>query len=683
MKNYSRRQFLVYGSAATGGLLVLGACSGSSGDGGRSGGSGSGLADIEGPELITDPSQFPSRFNERPEFAEMVARGDLPPVEQRIGQDPLVLRPLDDVGTYGGTLRRGFLAPQDAPNANNFLTGPDSLLYWDLAGENVVPNIARDFELSDDFTELTLHLRRGMRWSDGEPFTADDIIFWYEDIFLHPDLSPTSTSMKVGRENVVVQKVDQFTVVYRSPAPHPLLPALLAGGDWSVAGPSIQGQLGGGGYAAKHYLQQFHPKYTSQAAVDRMAREAGVDWVALFGIRNAWANNPDLPMLSPWIVKDPMNSPPWNFTANPYSIWVDTDGNQLPYIGEVTMSAAQSRDVLVLRAVSGEFDFQDRHLEVAQMPQLLDNEGRSDYSVHRSPMDRLDAAVRFNLAYDADPVIGELLQTVEFRRALSFGIDREQINETFFLGSSTPTAPTPSDTSIYALDEEWRTKWATLDVDQANDLLDGVGLTERDGDGFRQRPDGGGRLRLEYVATPGFADFPGIGEMIGQHWVDIGIELDVQEVDTTRILDMTLANQVMLTCLSGGSEDPFISPEGFLPTSTTGAGAVMGLPYAQWFASGGREGLEPPDSLAALTDAMDLYREGLQAPEDERIEIGRQIYMLHADNVWTIGLVGFGLAIYGIYIAKNNLGNVPERIRNATLIQRSPTNAFPMTFYYT
>jgi peptide/nickel transport system substrate-binding protein len=680
MKRYSRREVLVYGVATTGGLLVLGACSAGGGDDGAAG-SGAELPDIQGAELITDADRFPSRFSERPEFAEQVAAGRLPPVEERIGQDPLVLQPLEGTGEYGGTIRRAYLGPGDFQNANRFCAGPDNLLYWDRQRRTVLPNVARSYELSDDFTEMILHLRRGMRWSDGEPFTADDIIFWREDMSLDPDLSPAgSPSLKVAGRDVRVVKVDDYTVRYTAPEPHPLLPALLASFS-DVGGQTASGKTGGGGFAPRHYLQQFHPAYTSEREASGLARDAGFGtWQEFFKDRNTWENNRDLPLVTPWIVTRPINDPPWEFFANPYSIWVDTDGNQLPYIGEISMSLVQSPDTLTTQAIAGQFDFQDRHLDVANLPVLLDNEDRSGFAVHRSPSEDMDCGIRINLAYDNDPVLGDLLRTVEFRRALALGIERDQINESFFVGTSTPSATMVPDYSPYFPGEEWRTRWATHDVEQANALLDEMGLTDRNGSGIRIRPDGQGPIRLECEATVAFADFPAIGQMVRRQWADIGIDMNVETVESNLLIERTLSNDLMLSIHQVGTDDVFLRSDAFLPTVTNNYPGMIGIPYAKWFTSGGRDGVEPPEELG-LHEGMDLYRRGLEAPEDERIELGRELYRLHADMVWSIGLVGFGLSQYGIYLRNNDMRNVPGRVLN-TLHQKTPTNTYPMTFYY-
>lgn len=682
---YSRRQVLRGTVVAGAGAVVLGCTPGTRQAGperaAQTGPVLSGLPPVEGGRVVTDPAAVPATLHESPVFAALVAAGKLAPVGQRVGTHPLVIQPVHEVGRYGGRLRRGFVGTADRMNASRFCAGPDNLLYWDYREQQVVPNIARAFELSAGDRVLTLHLRHGMRWSDGVPFTADDIVFWRADISLDPEIGGGVTALIAGDRPVRVEKLDTYTVRYVSAVPNPLLPRLLAGSS-DIGGLATNGLFGGGGYAPKHYLSGYHPKYTSRAAADRRARDAGFDgWVTLFTNQSSWSRNPELPVLTPWVVTRPITRPPWEFTANPYSIWVDTAGNQLPYIHEITMSSADTLEVITLRTAAGEYDFQDRHLTVASLPVLVAGQRRGGYTVHRAPAKELDFGLRLNLAYERDRYLGDLIRTVDFRRALSLGVDRQQINEAFYLGTSTPTATVPADDSRYFPGPQWRRRWAEHDPGQANRLLDGIGLTAKDGQGFRQRADGKGRIRLDYQALPGFADFPAIGEMVKRQWQAIGIDLNVTTVSGELLVQRTLANELMLSGHQVGTDEPFLLPDGFLPTVTASYTGMMGIPYAKWFASGGRDGVRPPASLALLEQAMALYRRGLQAGEAERVRIGQELYRLHADQVWSIGIVGFGLSIYGIYTASDKLGNVPARMLN-TSHQKTPSNALPMTFYF-
>jgi peptide/nickel transport system substrate-binding protein len=680
----SRRRLLQNSAYAGAGAIILSSCSTGGGGAkkGAAGGANGSLPAIEGAQIIVDPAQFPKKFNEQPEFAKKVQAGQLPPVAERIGQDPIVLKPLHETGHYGGEIRRGFLGTTDWLNGADFCGGPDTLLYWDPQGQKVNPNIARSYELSDGDKVLTLHLRRGMKWSDGKPFTADDIIFWREDVNLNPGLGGAGTAaLRAGGKNVEVKKVDDYTVQFISAVPNSILVQLLASND-DLGGLASGGRLYFGGYAPKHYLSQFHPKYTSESAANKKAKAARFDdWTAYFKDRMSWDSNPAQPALTPWIVSRPISSPPWELTANPYSIWVDDKGNQLPYIPRVTLSNTESPDVFNLRAVAGQYDFQDRNLTIANLPVLLKNQGRSKYTIHRAPSDAMEFGVRINLAYSKDKTLGDLLRNVDFRRALSLGIDRNQINNTYALGTSKISATTAADDSKYSPGPQWHSKWATFDQAQANKLLDKVGLTKRDGSGFRLRPDGKGRIILDYQSVKTFADFVGMGEMIKSQWQKIGIDMNVQLIAPALLIQRSVANEMMLSGHIVGTEDPFLRPDTFLPTNTNNFPGMIGIPYAKWFASGGKDGTEPPPSLDLLKQAMNLYQQGLRSSDAQRATLGKRLYELHADQVWSIGVFGFGLLIFGIYEASDRLGNVPGRIRNS-LVERTPSNLFSQTFYY-
>ena len=150
------------------------------------------VGEIQGPTIITDPAKWPKKFAEAPMLAELVKAGKLPPVEQRVPAEPLVWQPLNEIGKYGGTWRRAFTGPADGENGNR-IQSSDKPLHWSADGSKIVPCVAKGYELSDDGKTYTLYLRKGMKWSDGSPFTADDFIFWFEDIYSNPEIVPTPT----------------------------------------------------------------------------------------------------------------------------------------------------------------------------------------------------------------------------------------------------------------------------------------------------------------------------------------------------------------------------------------------------------------------------------------------------------------------------------------------------------
>jgi len=639
------------------------------------------IGKLEGPEVVTDSAKLPKAFKEAPQLAEQVKAGKLPPVAERIGQDPLVIKPLHEIGKYGGTWRGGFTGPADFWNGYRCCSGPDHLLFWDYTGNTATPNIAKGYEMQDGGRALVLHLRRGMKWSDGRPFTADDLVFWFEDIYRNKDLVPTpSAAMAINGKQGEVQKIDTYTVKFKFPDPYYLLPDVLAGST-PLGGLAQQGQNGMGGYAPAHYLKQFHPKYVGKDEMDKKVKDAKYDnWVRLFLFKNDWALNPDLPVLSPWKTVTPSNTPTWTLERNPYSVFVDTAGNQLPYIDKVVLTLAENLEVINLRAIAGEYDFQARHLDLGKLPVFIENQQKGNYKLYLDPGDYGgDMIIKFNLSYEADPEIAKWMNTADFRRALALGIDRDQINETFWLGTGTPSSVVPVDSNKYNPGPEYRKLWATLDVKKANEMLDKIGLAKKDAEGYRLRTDGKGRLRIEIMTLGGqFLQFTQISEMIREQWKKIGIDLNVQEVERSLALKRTAANEQQLGAWNNdGSEHLFTFPNHVFPFDIA-AVATSGPLYGRWFQSGGTQGKEPPPRMREL---MEKWKKAFGVPEKERIQLGKEVWKIAAEEVYIIGVIGMGPASMGVRVVKTNMGNIPSRQYNSP-DGKTPTISRPVTFFW-
>ena len=668
-----RSRFLI---ALLVGLLTAAVAAGALAQGGKSGLIGK----LEGPEVVTDPAKFPKTLNEAPQFAALVKAGKLPPVAERVGQDPLVIKPLREIGKYGGTWRAGFTGPADFWNGFRCCSGPDHLMFWDYTGDKVMPNLARGLEMQDGGRAWLLQLRRGMKWSDGKPFTADDFVFWFEDIYRNKDLIPTpSAAMAINGKQGVIEKVDTYTVRYKFPEPYFMLPDVLAGST-DLAG-QMFGYRGMGGFAPAHYMKQFHPKYAGAAELDRKVKEAKFDsWVRMFLAKNDWALNPDLPVLSAWKTVTPINTPTWTLERNPYSVFVDTAGNQLPYIDRVVLTLAENLEVLNLRVVAGEYDYASRHVDLGKLPVFIENQQKGGYKVYLDPGDYGgDMIIKFNLNYDADPEIGKWFNTADFRRALALGIDRDQINETFWLGTGTPSSVVPADGNKYNPGPQYRKMWATLDPKKANEMLDKLGLSKKDGEGYRLRADGKGRLRIEIMTLGGqFVQYTQIAEMIREQWKKIGIDLTVQEVERSLALKRTAANEQQLGAWNNdGSEHLFTFPLHVFPFELA-AVATSGPLYVKWFHSAGAQGKEPEPRMKEL---MEKWKKAFGVPEKERIQLGKDIWKIAAEEVYIIGVIGMGPASMGVRVVKNNMGNIPSRQYNSP-DGKTPGISRPATFFY-
>jgi len=634
---------------------------------------------LQGP---TQSAAIPKTFQEAPQLAALVKAGKLPPVEQRLPSEPMVLQPLESVGRYGGTWRRAFIGPSDGENGNRIMAS-DKLLFWDYTGSKIVPCVAKAYELSKDGKTTTLFLRKGMKWGDGSPFTADDFVFWYEDMYLNKDIVPSPIAeMSAGGKQGRLVKIDETTVQFQFDNPYFLFPSMLAGDTLIGGGQSVR-QSGGnsyGAYAPAHYLKQFMPKYSSEAAVNKLAKDAGyATWVRMLHVKKDWQLNPELPTLGPWRTVKPINTPTWAMERNPYYYTVDTAGNQLPYIDNVVMTLAEDIEVINLRAMAGEYDLQERHIDLSKLPVILENRDRGKYDVHLDlAYNGADTALHINMGHTADPLVGKLLRTADFRRALALGIDRDQMNETFWLGLGTPGSTAPAEAMPESPGPEWRKKWSVLDIKQANAMLDSLGLTKKDGDGYRLRPDNGQRLVIQLLAIKAFMDWPKHAEMIAQHWRKIGIYGDVKEAERGLAFQKIAAGEHhMLVWTNGGTELLYLYPSWALPVDVSQG--AYGLDYAKWYASNGALGKKPEDPL--LLEALEKLRAAAGMQEAERNKNAQEIWKIMVDQQFHIGTVGQSPALMGVRLASRRLANITGR---ACIAQhcRTPGSSHPETWFY-
>ena len=635
------------------------------------------IGKLEGPEVITDPAKFPKTFKEAPALAELVKAGKLPPVHERIGQDPLVIKPLREIGKYGGTWRRGFTGAFDTSNGHRVAQN-DKLLYFDYTGTKIVPNIARAWDVSKDGKVTTILLRRGMRWSDGQPFTADDFVFWFEDCYQNKELVPTPlTVMSINGKPITVQKVDATTVQFVAPDPYFALPTVLAS-VWGIGHHARFGRDALGGFAPAHYLKPFHPKYTSKDQLDKKAAELKFEsWVSMFKDRNNACRNPDLPVVTPWKTVTPIHTPTWTFERNPYSVWVDIDGNQLPYIDRIRMTLGENLEIINLRAIAGEYDSQARHIDISKLPVLLENQSKGAYRVYLDPSDQgADVALFCNQSFDKDAEIAKWLGTREFRIALSHGIDRQQINETFVLGLGQAGSSAPGERTPYFPGPEFRTLHAGYDVKKANAMLDKLGLTKKDSEGYRLRLDGGGRLRLALTTYLGFLPFTQIAEMVVQHWQKIGIRGEVQELERGLATARMTANEHQIYFETQWGADNLYGHQPLLfPAQRQNP---LGPLYGMWYASAGAQGKQPPPRMREL---MEKYRRSFGVPDQERTKLAKDVWKIALDELWAIPVVSNSPASQGVRVIKTNMGNIPARLWNSA-VSDNPHVAHTETWFF-
>jgi peptide/nickel transport system substrate-binding protein len=640
------------------------------------------IGKLEGPEILPDAKR-PAKLAEAPMLADLVKQGRLPAVEQRIPEEPMVVKPLQEIGKYGGTWRRGFTGPADGENGSRIVS-TDKLVFWDYTGTQMKPSLAKSWEMTDGGRTFTFSLRKGHKWSDGQPFTADDFIFWFEDVYQNTELTPTpAAEFSVNGKPGTVEKVDETTFRVRFPEPYPLFIDVLGGSTLPGSSFTSRGKNLYGLYGPAHYLKQFLPKYTAPDQLEKMARDAGFDnWVTHFKFKVDWQLNTELPVLTPWKTTSPINTPTWVMERNPYYYAVDPEGNQLPYIDKIQMTLAENLEVLNLRAVAGEYDWQERHTDLGKLPVFIENQQKGNYTLRLDPAaNGTDAAFHFNQSYDGDPEIAKWFRNRDFRHALSLAVDRDQLNETFWLGVGTPGSIAPADDLPYSPGAEYRNRWATFDLNQANQLLDKIGLTQKDSEGYRLRSDGKGRLQFEILTVGGaFVPWPQVAEMVVQQWKKVGIAAIMVEQERSLMERRVAANEhQMIVWVNDGSEFLYTYPTHAIPVIAGSSNSMMGPNIAKWYASNGQQGTKPEDP--ELLRALELFRSASGQEAEERKKTAQDIWKILVEETYSIGTVGLSPAVMGVRVVKNNMGNVPARQINAQHC-RTPCTSHPPTIFF-
>ncbi|HJN29465.1 MAG TPA: ABC transporter substrate-binding protein, partial [Candidatus Latescibacteria bacterium] len=452
--------------------------------------------------VVVPATSFAFDYSEAPMLAAAVDKGELPPLEQRLPREPMVVKPVDEIGRYGGTWHRMMKGSSDFHAYGRLVY--EQMVRWQVSetgGLEVGPGLVREWEFKDDDHTLRLHLRHGLRWSDGAPFSADDVLFWWRHIANDPNLSGSLPSYwKPGDTPMEVVKADSFTVDLRFSKPYPLALMYLAfkGNQWPLVFERA------GFFAPRHYLEPYLPS----GAVD----------VATYSIFEQKANdfNPDRPVMSAWRVTEWEPGNHLLAERNPYYWKVDPEGNQLPYLDQIRMEIFLNTEMINFRAVTGMLQMQQRHFTRENLPLLRSFTDERDYSIltYQSAGIR---AIMPNLQYPGDPALEQLLMTREFRIALSLAIDRDLINRLCYDGTGRMTAMKlhPSAPDYVELTDA--PDYAVYDPDRARALLDSIGLDQRDADGYRLGLDGKTVSLIMELATVVGPDMDAV-EIVRSQW---------------------------------------------------------------------------------------------------------------------------------------------------------------------
>ncbi|MDE0230503.1 MAG: ABC transporter substrate-binding protein [Spirochaetaceae bacterium] len=587
-------------------------------------------------------------YGEAPMLAAMVAAGELPPVQERLPEEPLVLQPLASIGRYGGNLIGAANYPTYGAD-DVWSARIQGLLKPSMDLATVVPNAARAWQASDDLRSLTLHLRRGMKWSDGHPFTADDVMFWYDDYLGNDEINPVKPKMwSPGGELMTVEKLDDLTVRYSFAAPFPggtvLMAAVPRDGNWTT-------------FAPRHYLEQFHISYNPEA--NDLAKAAGLDnWYQL--LRSHWGleiqsrEDVDLPSIDTWVLDEVDAAGNKYFTRNPYYWKIDTAGNQLPYIDEQTRQLFDSMETIHLQVINGELSYAAFHSVLNNYPLYKSNEAEGGYRVLLWKSLRGAEQTFYWNQTSKDPVLREIFNDIRFRQATSLAINRDEINDSLFFGRAVPRQATVNpDNELF---EPWMADhYAEYDPDRANELLDEMGL-EWDADGeYRLRPDGK-RIAVVFPYRELEGPKQRINELAQEYWKAIGIDVTLKQVSSKLFWEMVNANEVDL----GGKHLDMNTVTGLYSCTfcrfRPSWGVSNGRPWQTWYNTDGAQGEEPPPDVKELFELSDQWLT-MPPDTDEWRALGKELMKRNVEGMYQVGTVGMGPQPV---LVADNLHNIPD-----------------------
>jgi peptide/nickel transport system substrate-binding protein len=579
---------------------------------------------------------------EPPALEELVKSGKLPPIEQRLPKTPSVAKFTGErqAGRHGGELRTLIGRARDVRLMVAY--GYARLVAYNEKLE-LEPDLLESFEVQDERV-FTLRLRQGHKWSDGNPFTAEDFRYWWEDVANHKDLAPSGPpiEMLVDGEAPKFEVVNQTTVRFSWSKPNAFfLPRMAGASPLFVFRPS-------------HYLKKFHVKHASEAELNERAGGTR-NWAATHNKQdNLYEfDNPDLPTLQPWINVTRPPATRFRFDRNPFFHRVDEAGRQLPYIDRVIMTQA-SPQLIAAKAGAGEVDLQARNIQLSNYPFLKEGEKRNNYATHLWREAKGSHVALFPNLNNNDPEWRKLFRDVRFRRALSLGIDRGLINQSLYFGLAIESANTVLPESPLFKDG-YQSKWTDFDLRQANRLLDEIGINKKNSEGIRLLPDS---RPIEIVVETAGENEEEIDvlQLIKDTWAKAGIKLFIKPSQREVFRNRIFAGETQMsvwTGLENGRPTPDASPIELAPLAQH---AYQWPKWGQFYETKGQAGEKPDMDVAVkLVQLNDAWNNAKSVKDRERI--WHEMLTIHADQVFTIGIVS---AVMQPIVVRNTLRNVPK-----------------------
>jgi peptide/nickel transport system substrate-binding protein len=614
-------------------------------------------APTEAPKEEAAPTEAPKeeapaaagQYKESPMLTELVSAGKLPPIEERLPEEPFVVGPgtliaekdLPDwqPGAFGGTLNFAHAVANWNPDI--FIMDNDNLLCAPGIGlEGLEPCIVKEYKVENENKEFTFTLRKGLKWSDGEPVTTEDVRFVLEDIYGDEKLTPSYPAKyrdggQASGEPAKLQIIDDYTWKLSFNVPYGGLLRELSIKGWQGYTDMLR---------PSHVLKQWHAKYadiTTDAYKEELTKlNLKDEWWQVFQAKNC--NNWDLtnpkcsgyPVLYAWVNTTPAGqSNLLTFERNPYYWKVDNTGQQLPYIDYLKSQQVNDVEMLTLKVLAGEVDFVRESTGLNKLPLYKENEEKAGINITLMDNHVDPTALFFNMTYKDDNW-RTVVNDIRFRQAVTQGINRQEIIDTVYFGFAQPVTLVPGE----------------FDAAKANALLDEMGMT-KNADGLRQGPDGKVfTILFEHGAHA--PDIAQVADLVAtQLKNNLGLDVQVKQLEASLWGTRQAANELQMTCI--WDVQPMWGDGTW--TDYTLGNLVAPL-WETYRTSGGKEGEEPSADVKELWRLAEVRNASVPYSDEDKAayESIRQILF---NNVWIMPIaekVNYAL------ITSKKLGNVPQ-----------------------
>jgi peptide/nickel transport system substrate-binding protein len=608
-----------------------------------------------------------SKYKEAPMMADLVKAGKLPPVDKRLPDNPMVYKGPDGDGVYGGQLKYADLAGTGSTQFDCFM-GYEPLVRYN-AKWDIEPNIAESWKINEKMTEITFLIRKGIKWSDGAPFTTKDIMFWWNDVLMNKDVTPTPAPPAKIKEVVAIDDLNikfnlgQTNVMFMDNMAHP-------------------GNLGIVAYPSE-FCKKFHAKYNTDAQAQAKAAgfERWQDWLNTYGSVFGLGYNrmqPGTPSMSSWIgsgtERFTAKATQFELARNPYYWKVDGTGQQYPYTDKVVVKFVSNSQGVLLEGAAGNITYQRFNVNgLANRAFHVENGKKGNYRM-RDFWDSWGNSINIqvNLTH-ANPDHTKVNRDKNFRIGLSHAINRKEMIDTLFLGTTKPHQVAPLLDSPY-YNKQLATQYLEYDVKKANEYLDKV-LPKKDAEGFRLGPDGKQYMFIFTVVDR--ENYKDISELLARYWKAVGVRTEVRLSDRSthdKVIEKAEHDCSLWSALAG--MDVRFSPQEYTPVSGWNDGKYAPK-WARWYTTKGKDpaGEEPPDQIKKQFELFDKTLE--ETDPKKNLALFAEILQICADEFLNMGV---STPAKDYAIVNNDLKNVPDTYFDWAHGLDGPTN--PWAFYF-